>query len=420
MRETLALILAGGKGHRLCVLSEKRTKPAVPFGGSYRLIDFTLSNCVNSEIYDVAVLTQYRPRSLSKHVGIGRPWDLDRQRGGVELLQPYLGRADSDWYKGTADAVYQNRNYIAARRFEKVLVLSGDHVYTMDYRKMLRFHDRRKADVTVACIQVPIGDMSRFGVLELGEKRRITAFEEKPENPKSNVVSMGIYLFNKDVLLEVLKAVPRGAYDFGKNIIPAILHKWNVYGYKFTGYWRDVGTISAYYEANMDLIAPVPGLDLYDAERPITTVTYDYPPARVHAGGSISRSLISVGAEIYGTVRSSLISPGVYVGAGTAVERSIVMNDCRLGAGAVLDRAILDKEVVVGDGCIIGTGDDYTPNREYPDILNDGTVVVGRESELPAGLVLERNCCIGVGVGPADFDYTGLKVSAGTTVRAGE
>ncbi len=417
MRNTLALILAGGKGERLAELCRRRTKPAVPIGGRYRLIDFTLSNCVNSGIFHVAVLAQYRPRSLAKHVGIGRAWDLDRSWGGVELLQPHLGRVDSDWYKGTADACYQNRHYVAARNFAHVLVLAGDHVYAMDYNLLRRVLDVKGADVVVATLRVPRADATRFGTLELAPDGRIVAFEEKPPEPKSDMVSMGIYLFTREAFFDAMARVPEGMTDFGRHVIPSLIGEKRVYCYIFEDYWRDVGTVDAYFDANMDLIADLPDFNLYDEDWPVRTPSRDYAPARFYPGGSAARALVAEGCEIYGTVRNSVIFPGVTVGPGAVVESSVVLDECRVGADCRLDRVIIDKETVAGDGCVLGHGDDYTPNRHYAEQLTSGLVLVGRESELPAGLRLARNACVEVGARPPDFST--LDVAAGEYVRAG-
>jgi glucose-1-phosphate adenylyltransferase len=417
MRITLAFILAGGKGERLAELCQRRAKPAVPIGGRYRLIDFTLSNCVNSGIFHVAVLTQYRPRSLMKHVGIGRAWDLDRTRGGVELLQPHLGRADSDWYKGTADACYQNRHYVAARNFAYVLVLAGDHVYAMDYNLLRRVLDAKAADVVVAALRVPREDATRFGTLDLAPDGRIVGFEEKPPVPKSDMASMGIYLFTREAFFDAMARVPEGMTDFGRHVLPSLIDEKRVYCYIFEDYWRDVGTVDAYYDANMDLIADLPDFNLYDEDWPVRTPSRDYAPARFLPGGSAARSLVAEGCKIYGTVRDSLIFPGVTVGPGATVESSIVLDECRIGADCRLERAIIDKEAVVGDGCVLGHGDDYSPNRHYSDQLTSGLVLVGRESELPEGLRLARNACVEVGTRPRDFAT--LDVAPGEYVRAG-
>jgi glucose-1-phosphate adenylyltransferase len=416
MRNTLGLILAGGKGERLGELSKRRAKPAVPFGGRYRLIDFTLSNCVNSGLFNVAVLTQYRPRSLMRHIGIGRPWDLDRSWGGVELLQPHLGRADSDWYKGTADACYQNRHYVASRSCEYILVLAGDHVYAMDYNHLRGVLDTKKADVVVATLRVPRDDATRFGTLELAAHGRVVGFEEKPPVPKSDMASMGIYLFRRKTFFEAMELVPSGMTDFGRHLIPSLLHERRVYCYIYEDYWRDVGTVDAYFDANMDLIADLPDFNLYDPAWPVRTVARDFAPARYYAGASAARSLVAEGCKIRGAVRNSVIFPGVMVGPGTVVDSSIILDGCVIGADCRLERVIIDKETAVGPGSILGHGDDYTPNRHYPESLTSGLVVVGRESQLPAGLRLARNACVEVGAKPSDFET--LDVGAGEYVAA--
>jgi len=416
MRSTLALILAGGKGERLAELCRRRTKPAVPIGGRYRLIDFTLSNCVNSGIFHVAVLAQYRPRSLAKHVGIGRAWDLDRSWGGVELLQPHLGRVDSDWYKGTADACYQNRHYVAARNFAYVLVLAGDHVYAMDYNLLRRVLDVKAADVVVATLRVPRPDAARFGTLELAPDGRIVDFEEKPPVPKSDMVSMGIYLFTREAFFDAMARVAEGMTDFGRHVIPSLIADKRVYCYIFEDYWRDVGTVDAYFDANMDLITELPDFNLYDEAWPIRTPSRDYAPARFYPGGSAARSLVAEGCKIFGTVRNSVIFPGVTVGPRSVIESSVVLDECRIGADCRLERAVIDKEVTVGDGCVLGVGDDYPPNRFYAEQLTSGLVLVGRESELPPKLRLARNACVEFGARAQDFET--LDVAAGEYVRA--
>jgi len=416
MRNTLAIILAGGKGDRLAELCKRRAKPAVPFGGRYRLIDFTLSNCVNSGLSHVAILTQYRPRSLATHVGIGRAWDLDRTYGGVEVLHPHLGHADSDWYKGTADACYQNRDYVASRSFARVLILAGDHVYAMDYTHLRGVMERKHADVVVAALRVPRADATRFGTLELAEDGRIVGFEEKPPVPKSDMASMGIYLFTRDAFFAAMARVAQGMTDFGQHVIPSLIHEMRVYCYIFEDYWRDVGTVDAYFDANMDLVVDLPAFNLYDREWPVRTPARDLPPARFYPGAVVQRALIGEGCEIYGEVRDAVVFPGAYVGPGAVVQSSVVLDYCRIGADCRLDRVILDKEAVVGDGCILGAGDDCQPNRVYPQYLTSGLVLVGRESILQAGLRVGRNACIEVGARPADF--AGAEVAPGEFVAA--
>lgn len=416
MRKTLAIILAGGKGDRLAELSKRRAKPAVPFGGRYRLIDFTLSNCVNSGIFNVVVLTQYRPRSLASHIGIGRPWDLDRSYGGVELLQPHLGRSDSAWYKGTADACYQNRHYIADRHSDYILVLAGDHVYAMDYNRLRQVLEFRQADLVVATLRVPRADATRFGTLDLAPDGRIVGFEEKPPVPKSDMVSMGIYLFKREAFFKAMALVPRGMTDFGQHIIPALIGDLRVYCYIFEDYWRDVGTVDAYFDAHMDLVTELPEFNLYDTDWPFRTATRDFAPARFHGAAASARALVAEGCDIHGTVRDSVLFPAVHVGHDTIIESSIIMDECRIGDHCRLHRVVIDKETTVGDGSVLGHGDDYTPNTYYPKYLTSGLVVIGRESVLPPGLRLARNACVEVGARPADFE--GLDIGPGGFIAA--
>ncbi len=405
MRSVIAVILAGGQGERLSVLSRERAKPAVPFGGKYRIIDFTLSNCVNSGIYDVSVLTQYRPHSLNDHIGIGRPWDLDRSHRGVRLLQPFLGRRNSDWYQGTADAMFQNLSFVTTDRDEVVLVLSGDHVYRMDYRKMLEFHEDRGADVTVGVFEVPLEEASRYGTLVTDDRGRVVSFDEKPKQPRSTLVSMGIYIFEKEILQDRLTedAGGRTSHDFGKDIIPAMVNRDRVYAYPFSDYWRDVGTVESYWDANMGLIEDPPEFDLYDPRWVIHTRSEERPPARLLSQARLSRSLISHGCTIYGQVEHSVLSPGVIVEEGAVVRDSIIMTDTVIGKGAVIDRSIIDKEVRVGSGSVVGLGEASVVNRLEPQRLNSGISIVGKRAEIPSGTRIGRNCMIDAGARPSDF-----------------
>jgi glucose-1-phosphate adenylyltransferase len=406
IRNVAAVILAGGQGERLSVLSAQRAKPAVPFAGKYRIIDFTLSNCVNSGIYRVAVLTQYRPHSLNDHIAIGRPWDLDRSSGGVRMLQPYLGRKGSDWYRGTADAVYQNLAELADWRADTLLILSGDHVYKMDYNAMLAFHEDRKADVTVAVLQVPMEEAHRFGTLVTAPDGRVTGFEEKPPEPRSNLISMGIYVFDRDILVRRLEEDARMAgskRDFGRDVVPRMVDADRVYAYPFKGYWRDVGTIQSYWECNMGLLNEPPDFDLYDTDWVIHTRSEERPPARVTDRGTIICSLISHGSIINGTVEHSVLSPGVFVAEGALVRDSILFTDCIVGPGSIVDRGILDKHVVVGADVRLGQGDDTRPNRTQPRNLQSGITVVGKGARIPTGLRIGRNCLIAADVIERDF-----------------
>jgi len=414
MKRTMAVILAGGEGERLSILSGVRAKPAVPFGGKYRIIDFTLSNCVNSDINNVVVLTQYNPRSLNDHIGLGRPWDLDRNHGGVKLLQPYIARGRvAEWYRGTADAVLQNLNVIEHEAGDNVLVLAGDHIYKMDYQPFIAAHRRKRADVTIAVRRVPLAEASRMGILALDDTDRIVEWQEKPKQPRSDLASMGVYVFSKRALKRWLGD---DRHDFGRHVVPAMVDGGaRVFGYHFDGYWQDVGTIQSYWEANMALVVDQPELDLYDREWLIHTRSEERAPARIGPTAQVHRSLISHGCVINGTVVNSVLSPGVRVDVGAVVRDSIVMFDSIIRSGAVVDRSILDKEVVVGQGAIVGDGDDFdTPNREEPGRLNTGITVVGKRTMIPRSTRIGRNVRIGADVRTADF--RGRVVRSGTSV----
>jgi glucose-1-phosphate adenylyltransferase len=418
MKRTMAVILAGGEGERLSILSSVRAKPAVPFGGKYRIIDFTLSNCVNSDVNNVVVLTQYNPRSLNDHIGLGRPWDLDRNVGGVKLLQPYIARGRvAEWYRGTADAVLQNLNVIEHDASDTVLVLAGDHIYKMDYAPFIAAHRRRRADVTIAVRRVPLAEASRMGILALDDADRITDWQEKPKQPKSDLASMGVYVFSKRALRRWLG---EDRDDFGRHVIPAMLDAGaRVYGYQYSGYWQDVGTVQSYWEANMALLADRPELDLYDKEWVIHTRSEERGPAKIGPTAQVHRSLVSHGCVIDGTVVNSVLSPGVRVDVGAVVRDSIVMFDSVIRSGAVVDRSILDKEVVVGPGAIVGDGDDSdTPNLIEPGRLNTGINVVGKRATIPRGARIGRNVKIGGDVRASDFSSriirSGSSVDAST------
>jgi glucose-1-phosphate adenylyltransferase len=414
VKPVTAVVLAGGEGERLSILSAVRAKPAVPFAGKYRIIDFTLSNCINSEIDNVLVLTQYNPRSLNDHIGAGRPWDLDRNEGGIRLLQPYIARGrPSEWYRGTADAVLVNLEMIRQQTGDIVLVLAGDHIYKMDYQPFIAFHRRNRADVTVAVKRVPIGEASRFGILALDDDGRVSDWQEKPKQPKSDLASLGIYVFSKRALLAWLD---ESRTDFGRDVIPAMLDGGaRVFGYQFDGYWQDVGTVEGYWQAHMDLLEEHPGLDLYEKEWLIHTRSEERAPARIGPTANVHRSLISHGCQIWGTVERSVLSPGVRVDPGAVVRDSIVMFDTVIRAGAVVDRAIIDKEVSVGPNAIVGMGSDYeTANRQEPGRLNSGITVVGKRAVIPAGVRIGRNVKINEEVRPADFGGRRNVASGGT------
>ena len=420
MKKVLALILAGGEGKRLSVLAQRRAKPAVPFAGKYRIIDFTLSNCVNSGINAVAVVPQYNPRSLARHIGVGKPWDLDRVVGGITLLYPFVStNGEMHWYKGTAEAVYHNLQFIQDSRVDEVLILSGDHVYTMHYEEMIKFHRQQGTDITIGVTEVPWNEANRFGIIVLDDNNRVIAFEEKPSQPKSNLASMGIYIFNKDILCEVLEdAHRRGLQDFGSQIIPEAIAKYQIYGYKYKGYWRDVGTIEAYWQANMDLVVDVPPFNLYDPETGVRTLSVDMPPVKIGPKAQISRSLVSNGCIINGSVSNSVLSPHVYVEEGAHVMDSIIFHDTVIDQDAVVHRSIIDKECYIGQGCWIGYGDDYTPNKDEPNYLNCGITVIGEAARLPPGLRIGRNCKIDPGVQESDFST--LSIPSGSSIAGRE
>ncbi len=415
MKRTMAVILAGGEGERLSILSQERAKPAVPFGGKYRIIDFTLSNCVNSEIDNVVVLTQYNPRSLNDHIGLGRPWDLDRNRGGVKLLQPYISRGRvAEWYRGTADAVLRNANVLEHDPGDTVLILAGDHIYKMDYQPFLAAHRRHRADVTIAVRRVPLAEASRMGILAMDEQNRVVEWQEKPKQPKSDLASMGVYVFSKKALRRWLT---EENVDFGRNVIPAMIDAGaRVFGYHYNGYWQDVGTIQSYWEANMALLTDDPELDLYDKDWVIHTRSEERAPAKVGPTAQVHRSLISHGCVIDGTVVNSVLSPGVRVGVGAVVRDSIVMFDSVIRSGAVVDRSILDKEVVVGQGALVGDGPfPDRPNKQEPGRLNTGITVVGKRAVIPRGVRIGRNVRVAADIRSSDF--VGRVVKSGESVE---
>jgi glucose-1-phosphate adenylyltransferase len=418
MNRVLALILAGGRGERLSILAEERAKPAVVFGGKYRIIDFALSNCINSGLFRVGILTQYRPRSLNNHIGIGRPWDLDRSTGGVSLLQPYIGRKASDWYRGTADAVYQNLYFVEESQADQVLILAGDHIYKMRYEAMLEFHRVHEADITVGVVEVPLEETRRFGVLTLDDEDRVVEFREKPSRAQSNLASMGIYVFKRESLIEALEedAHRRSGHDFGHDIIPARLGRDRVFGYRFDGYWRDIGTVDAYWQANMDLLAELPELNLYDPDNIVRTQDQQRPPLKAGPYSRISRSILSSGCIINGYVQNSVLSPGVFVEEGATVMDSILFEDCHISTGAVVERSILDKLAFVGAHTHLGWGDDYTPNQEEAEVLHSGITIVGKRAHVPSGIRIGRNCIIGPGVREEDFSAD--HVASGSSISA--
>ena len=416
----IAMLLAGGQGSRLGVLTAKVAKPAVSFGGKYRIIDFPLSNCINSGVDTVGVLTQYQPLRLNTHIGIGIPWDLDRNIGGVTVLPPYEKSENSEWYTGTANAIYQNLEYMESYNPEYVLILSGDHIYKMDYEVMLDFHKANNAEVTIAVMPVPMEEASRFGIMIADENHRITEFEEKPEHPRSNLASMGIYIFNWKTLKEALIAMAdQPALDFGKHVIPYCHEKGApLYAYEFTGYWKDVGTLSSYWEANMELIDIVPEFNLYEEYWKIYTKSEIQPPDYIAADSVVERSIIGEGSEVYGEVYNSVIGCGVTIGKGTVIRDSIIMNQTQIGEGCEINKAIIAENVVVGNQVKLGVGEE-AENDTAPHIYNHGLVTIGEKSVIPDGISVGKNSVISGVTAAADYEDSQL-ASGKTLIKAGE
>jgi glucose-1-phosphate adenylyltransferase len=399
--KTRAVILAGGEGSRLGTLTAKRTKPAVPFAGKYRIIDFTLSNCVNSGIFDVMILAQYRPHSLIEHIGAGGPWDLNRDfTGGVRIYSPYKARGSSDWYLGTADAVQQNFRFIKSSQPDLVIILSGDHIYEMNYDAMIAFHLDHQADVTMATIRVPLSEASRFGIVGVEEDYRVSSFVEKPSQPSSNLVNMGVYLFNLPVLDRVLwedRNRPESAHDFGKDILPRMIKSGaDIFAFPYTGYWVDVGTVASYWRAHMDLLIDPPPIELNDRSWIIHTRTEERPPVRISSGSEVRDSMITDGGVIASGARveRSILSPGVVIQPNAVVRESVLLTDCVVEAGAVVERAIIDKQVRIGEKARIGS------------IETGGELkvcMVGKNSQVPSGISVEAGAVIATDVIASDY-----------------
>ena len=418
-KEMIAMLLAGGQGSRLGVLTSKVAKPAVSFGGKYRFIDFPLSNCINSGIDTVGVLTQYQPMRLNAHIGIGIPWDLDRNVGGISILPPYEGNGKSEWYTGTANAIYQNIEYIDSFNPDYVLILGGDHIYKMDYEVMLDYHKSKNADLTIAAMPVPIEEASRFGVIITDENNRIDDFEEKPAHPRSNLANMGIYIFNWPVLREALiemKDIPE--CDFGKHIIPKIhADGKRLFCYEYNGYWKDVGTLGSYWEANMELIDIIPVFNLYEEFWRIYTKSDILPPQYVAANAVVSRSIIGEGAEIYGEVYNSVIGPGVVIADGAVVRDSIIMKNTVIGAGAQITKAIIAEDSEVGERVVMGVGE-FAPSKLSEKIYAFDLVTVGERTYIPADVTIGKNVAISGVTTPEDYPDGKLE-SGDYIVKAG-
>lgn len=419
-KEMIAMLLAGGQGSRLGVLTAKVAKPAVAFGGKYKIIDFPLSNCINSGVDTVGVLTQYQPLRLNAHIGIGIPWDLDRNIGGVTVLPPYEKSKNTEWYTGTANAIFQNLDYMESYNPDYVLILSGDHIYKMDYEIMLDYHKANNADVTIAAMPVPMEEASRFGVVVTDDNHKITEFQEKPEHPKSNLASMGIYIFSWPVLKEALihlKDQPK--CDFGMHVIPYIHEKGNpIYAYEHNGYWKDVGTLKSYWEANMELIDIVPEFNLYEEFWKIYTKNDALPPQYVSADSSVERSIIGEGCDIQGDLHNSVISANVEIGKDVEIHDSIIMQGCKIKDGTKIYNTIIAENVEVGERCTIGIGE-YADSQLSQKVYNCELTVIGEGSEIPNDVTIGKNVAISGKTGPEDYPDGSLP-SGGYIVKAGE
>ena len=390
-KECVAMLLAGGQGSRLYALTNNIAKPAVPFGAKYRIIDFPLSNCINSGIDTVGVLTQYQPLVLNEYIGNGQPWDLDRNFGGVHVLSPYQKKAKSAWYEGTANAIYQNLNFIKMYNPDYVLILSGDHIYKMDYSKMLRAHIEKGADCTIAAIDVPLKEASRFGILNTNADGSIYEFEEKPKQPKSTLASMGVYIFTAEKMYKYLEEDendPESSKDFGKNVLPAMLNAGEkMFAYQFEGYWKDVGTISSLWEANMDLLGEEPAFDVSDPSWKIHSRNPLAPPEYLGENSIVKNSMIALGSEVYGTLVNSVISSNVVIEEGAVVEDSVIMSGSVIKKGAHVKYSIIDEGVVVEEDACIGEGKETAKGIA---VLGRG-ITVGKGAKVAAGNIVEKN-----------------------------
>ena len=419
-KEMIAMLLAGGQGSRLGVLTSKMAKPAVAFGGKYRIIDFPLSNCINSGVDTVGVLTQYQPLRLNTHIGIGIPWDLDRNIGGVTVLPPYEKIGNTEWYTGTANAIYQNLAYMENYNPEYVLILSGDHIYKMDYEVMLDFHKANGAEVTIAVMPVPMEEASRFGIVIADEIRKIQECEEKPEHPRSNLASMGIYIFNWKTLKESLIAMAdQPALDFGKHVIPYCHERhMPLYAYEFNGYWKDVGTLNSYWEANMELIDIVPEFNLYEEYWKIYTKSEVLPPQYISADSVVERSIIGEGSDIRGKIYNSVIGCGVTIGEDTVVRDSIIMNHVVIDKNCEINKAIVAEDVSIGQDVKLGIGEE-ADNELNAGIYNHGLVTIGEKSVIPDGVTVGKNTVISGVTSKEDYQENAL-ASGKSLIKAGD
>jgi glucose-1-phosphate adenylyltransferase len=419
-KEMIAMLLAGGQGSRLGILTSKMAKPAVAFGGKYRIIDFPLSNCINSGVDTVGVLTQYQPLRLNSHIGIGIPWDLDRNIGGVSVLPPYEKSGNSEWYTGTANAIYQNMAYMEQYNPDYVLILSGDHIYKMDYEIMLDYHKSNNADVTIAAMPVPMEEAKRFGIVVTDEDNRITDFQEKPDEPKSNLASMGIYIFNWEVLKNALVTLKNQSNcDFGKHIIPYCFENGKrIFAYEYNSYWKDVGTLGSYWEANMELIDIIPVFNLYEEFWRIYTKSDILPPQYIANNARIERSLISEGCDIQGEVYNSVIGAGVTVEEGAIVRDSIIMKDTKIGKNVKIYKSIIAEEVVIDDNTEIGIGEE-APSKLDKKIYAFGLATIGEKTYIPKNVKIGKNTAVMGQTELSDY-HDGVLESGEYIIKAGE
>ena len=422
IKEIVALLLAGGQGSRLGVLTKNIAKPAVLYGGKYRIIDFTLSNCINSGIDTVGVLTQYQPLKLNSHIGIGKPWDLDRVNGGITILAPYMRTEKGEWYSGTADAVYQNIHYVNEMSPKYVIILSGDHIYKMDYAKMLEQHKSSHADATISVIDVPMDEASRYGIMNTNEDGTIYEFEEKPQNPKSTLASMGIYIFNWDCLREYLSNDHNkniSDHDFGKNIIPDMLNDGKkLVAYNFSGYWRDVGTLQSYWESTMNLTERIPDFNMYDPYWKIFTPNPVYPAHFIGDTGKVEKSVIAEGCMVYGKVRNSVIFPGVIINEGAVIEDSIIMSDALIGSNSEIYCSIIGESSVIGNNVKCGVGE-FSISSYNPKVYDSNITVIGSNTVIPNNTVLGKNVVIDNFITPHDFESNFIP-SGGAIIKGGD
>lgn len=413
MKKTLALILAGG---RLDLLSKTRSKAALPFAGKFRLIDFSLSNCINSGIENIGVVTQYMPNSLKEHIGIGKPWDLDRKDGGITILQPFKGPEEDNWFLGNAQALYKNISYIKQQLPEEILILPGNLVYKMDYQKILNEHRKNDADLTIAANNIPYSYAKYYSTLDYTENNKVTAIKRGNE-PSKNLISMGVYVFNKDVLIKsLIKYCSQGAVDFEKDIIPKMLAEdKNIYLSRYEGHWRSIRDFRSYWKGNIEITEDYPALNLHDEKWPIFTRSEEKPPVKLGNDSNIKKSLISNGAIVNGRVENSVISPGVFIEEDAVVKNSIILNNCTIRKNSIIDNTIIDKNVEIKENTRIGHGNDMTKNTDNEIILDEGLNLIAKDISIDSNITVNRNCRINKDIKAGQFENN--EVKSGSTIE---